>query len=223
MYNLLSVNNDAKTIKGVQKGYLTGILYLAPNRLLCPACSAGCRKACLFTAGHGQMTSVQKSRLRKTKMFMTETERFKALLKEDIERLIRSAKNKEMTPCVRINGTSDINVPLVFKDLLEQFSDVQFYDYTKVWSRADTKLPSNYHLTLSRSEKTTIKAVKERVQQGFNVAVVFDKVPDRWKGMPVVDGDSSDLRFLDPKGVVVGLKAKGRARKDFSGFVVRVS
>ena len=59
-----------------------------------------------------------------------------------------------------------------------------------------------------------------------NVAVVFrDKIPKSYKGYEVIDGDDSDLRFLDKfksweTGGIVGLKAKGPAKKDKSGFVV---
>ena len=40
--------------------------------------------------------------------------------------------------------------------------------------------------------------------------------------MPVINGDKTDMRFKDPVGVIVGLKAKGKARKDTSGFVIDV-
>ena len=42
---------------------------------------------------------------------------------------------------------------------------------------------------------------------------------ETWKGFEVVNGDETDLRFLDKKGVVVGLIEKGRAKKDETGFV----
>ena len=58
--------------------------------------------------------------------------------------------------------------------------------------------------------------------RGMNYAVVFKNklLPVGYEGYPVINGDSTDLRFLDPKGVVVGLYAKGRAKKSDSGFAV---
>lgn len=218
---LLSVSSDAKTVKGEKKGYLTGILYLIPNKILCPCCSAGCRKACLVSAGHGQMHSVVKARARKTQMYLHKFNMFKKFLIEDIKELIKKAEKKSLTPCVRINGTSDIDIEEVFGDVLDMFDTLQFYDYTKVWSKEVTH--RNYHLTYSRSEKTPIEDIEDAVYSGKNVAVVFDKVPEVWHGMTVVVGDDSDLRFLDPQGVIVGLTAKGKAKKDESGFVVRLS
>jgi hypothetical protein len=107
---------------------------------------------------------------------------------------------------------------------MEQFPEVQFYDYTKIVKRAYSKLPSNYHLTLSYSEKDpeyaeqVLQAVRDT---GVNAAVVFRKeLPETFHGLKVIDGDKDDLRFLDPKGVIVGLIAKGDAIHDDTGFVI---
>ena len=216
---LLSVNADAKTVKGLKRGYLTGILYLIPSAYLCPGCSPGCRRVCLVSAGHGQMKSVYKARARKTQMYLHKFNMFKRLLIEDIKELVKRAEHKGLTPCVRINGTSDIDIEKVFGDVLDMFESVQFYDYTKVWSREVTY--KNYHLTYSRSEKTPFEDVEDAIYSGKNVAVVFDNVPEKWNGLPVIVGDDSDLRFLDLQGVIVGLTAKGKAKKDTSGFVVK--
>lgn len=217
---LLSVSADAKTVKGEKKGYLTGILYLLPSKLLCPGCSAGCRKVCLVSAGRGKMKCVNRARARKTHMFLKQFNMFKKFLIQDIEALIVRAEHKGFMPCVRLNGTSDIDIEETFGDILEMFPQVQFYDYTKVWTRTATA--PNYHLTYSRSETTLEEDIKDYVSEGRNVAVVFDKVPETWIGQTVVVGDDTDLRFLDPKGVIVGLTAKGKAKKDTTGFVVRL-
>ena len=83
------------------------------------------------------------------------------------------------------------------------------------------KLPENYHLTFSRSEDTKDSEVKEFCSAGGNVAVVFrGHLPSEWKGIKVIDGDVSDLRFQDEQGVIVGLVAKGLGKKDETGFVV---
>jgi len=124
-----------------------------------------------------------------------------------------------MIPVARLNGTSDIlwerNT-----DLITSHPEIQFYDYSKISQRFNFKLPSNYRLTFSVAENNDAAAI-EVLSKGGNVAVVFkDKnLPKIFMGYPVVAGDKTDLRFLDPKGVVIGLYAKGRARRDTSGFV----
>jgi hypothetical protein len=44
--------------------------------------------------------------------------------------------------------------------------------------------------------------------------------PKTFLGLKVIDGDTHDMRFLDEDNVVVGLKAKGKAKTDYSGFVI---
>ena len=36
----------------------------------------------------------------------------------------------------------------------------------------------------------------------------------------VIDGDTHDMRFKDPRNVVVGLKAKAEAKVEDNGFVI---
>lgn len=216
-YQLLAVEQDSKTTKGTVYGYLTGILYLAPSMEsgmgvdLCPMASEECRNACLYSAGMaGVFPSVKAARVEKTKRYLTNPKAFVEDLALDIKRLCVEAKNRGMKPAVRINGTSD--QPKLALQLAKRFPEVQFYDYTKIprpWTRA---LP-NYHLTFSHSGENLGKCM-DALQHGVNVAVVFSgPLPAYWHGYPVVDGDKSDLRFLDPVKVVVGLKAKGDARK----------
>lgn len=233
--NLLSVNADAKTRKGSARGYLTGILYLVPSDgsglgNLCPHASAGCRAACLYTAGRGIMKPVQAGRMRKTKLFFEDASRFVELLAADVARLVKQAERKSMTPCVRLNGTSDVPWERirfsVYANIFDAFPNVQFYDYTKRPNRDVSAWP-NYHLTFSRSESNNAQAMIE-LSRGRNVAVVFDTpkgepLPSSWRGHAVVDGDESDLRFLDAGdsgAVVIGLRAKGKAKHDDSGFVI---
>jgi hypothetical protein len=129
-----------------------------------------------------------------------------------------------------LNGTSDLSFEKyevirngkLFRNIFSAFPEVQFYDYTKVLGRKVSEI-SNYHLTFSAADGNDIDVTKA-VAQGYNVAVVFGikktlPMPEDYVGMPVFNGDDSDLRFLDPKGVVVGLYAKGKAKKDTSGFV----
>lgn len=227
---LLSVGHDAKTVKGEKQGVLTGILYMAPHTLgggksVCPFSTAGCRKVCLFTAGRGGFNSVQQARIRKTQAFQTNPIEFVKRLSDDVRWLQKSAAKKGMVPAVRLNGTTDI----LWENhgIIQAFPEVQFYDYTKYPPTMRKNLPANYHLTFSYSEKPNAGLwASGWMVRGVNTAVVFsDKLPEGFRFMPgstperVIDGDLSDLRFMDPKGVVVGLKTKGKARGDGSGFV----
>ena len=224
---LLSTANP-KIQKGSKLGYLSFILHLAPATLsgkeTCPKRTAGCTAACLNTAGRGGMfkrgentNMIQEARIRKTKMFFEDREAFMAQLEKDIKLGIKQAERLGLTPVFRLNGTSDLAWEKY--GIIEKFPTVQFYDYTKVLGRKVSHLP-NYHLTFSAADGNDAD-VQKAVQQGMNVAAVFDKLPETYMGRPVINADDTDLRFLDPKGVIAGLKAKGRAKKDTTGFVRR--
>ena len=226
---LLSIDTNAKTIKGQQKGFMTGILYLAPSDQsgvmnTCPFATKGCREACLYTAGRGAFPKIKQARINKTLWLARDKDGFIAQLVKDIHALIRKAKRENMTPCVRLNGTSDL--PVETWGIMEQFPDVQFCDYTKNPKRMIANLagemPKNYSLTFSRAETpANQKHAQIVLDRGGNVAAVFaDDLPKEHGKTRVINGDESDLRFTDPKGVIVGLKAKGKARKDTSGFVI---
>ena len=214
---LLSTNNT-KTMKGEKLGYKTYIMYLSPFTQnsqginVCSHASKGCAEACLFGSGFGGIyTSVEQGRIRKTEYFLKDRLGFLTQLKFEIERAIRINKDKAIVT-FRLNGTSDLPFEKykVFeggKNIFEIFPDVQFYDYTKNHLRMVKELPTNYHLTFSRSETNDIKAL-ELLNKGFNVAMVFDKLPETYNGFKVVNGDLDDLRFLDDKNVIVGLKYK---------------
>ncbi len=230
MQKLLTFGN-AKIEKSKAAGWLTAGIHLAPHtmsgRNVCPMASAGCAHACLNTAGMGKYPKVQAARVEKTKAFFDNREAFMEQLIKEIGGLARKAAREGMRPAVRLNLTSDIqweNITHFGKTIFEYFPDIQFYDYTKIAMRFNRVLPKNYHLTFSRSEINEFTAQVVSDCHGGNVAVVFaGELPKKYMGRPVVDGDENDLRFLDPKRVIVGLKAKGRARKDTSGFVVNVS
>jgi hypothetical protein len=227
--SLLNVDGNAKTVKGQKKGFLTGILYLAPANLsgyeVCPFRSAGCTATCLNTAGMGAMPAQQAARIRKTKEYFADKSAFVETLAKEIKAVIRKADKKGLTPVFRINGTSDM--PALAHKLAKRFPDYQFYDYTKIPNPASRTLP-NYHITFSLSENNWTEA-KAALDSGVSVAVVFDTkkdkpLPETWRGYPVVDGDETDLRFLDPKGVIIGLRAKGKARKSNEfGFVQKAN
>jgi len=223
---LLSTGNP-KLLKGEKKGYLSFILHLAPAKVsgyeTCPKRTDGCTAACLNTAGRGGMfkkgettNAIQQARIRKTKMFFETRDDFLQQLEADIRLGIKQAEKKGMIPCFRLNGTSDIAWEKY--GIMEKFPNVQFYDYTKMRNRKVAHL-KNYHLTFSKADGNDID-VRLAASSGMNVAAVFHNVPETYIGRTVINGDETDLRFLDPKGVVVGLKAKGKAKKDTSGFVV---
>ena len=223
--NLLTYDN-AKTSKGEKLGVLTGILYLAPSDLsgvdLCPHASPGCRAACLFTAGRGAFENVHNARLNKTEYFLEDRAAFLIQLEREIERAVKRSKLLGLTLAVRLNGTSDIAWELI-TGIIQKFSHVQFYDYTKSVARLRKKLPENYDLTFSRSETNDAECI-EALKLGFRVAAVFDSLDSAFNvadSVELVDGDLHDIRFLDKPGVIVALKAKGKARRDESGFVIR--
>lgn len=232
--SLLTVGNP-KLLKGQAQGYLSSVLHFAPANLsgkeVCPKRTAGCTSACLNTAGRGgifkkgETTNViQQARIRKTKMFFEARQDFMHELVNEIQKTIKKAEKQGLIPVFRLNGTSDIawekyEVMLSGKNIFQLFPQVQFYDYTKIVGRKVSHI-KNYHLTFSNADGNINDVLKAKAN-GMNIAVVFRKeLPAKYLGMTVVNGDETDLRFLDPKGVIVGLKAKGKAKKDVSGFVV---
>ncbi len=235
MFKLLSTGNP-KTLKGTKQGFMTYILHLSPSNVsghnVCPKATAGCIAACLNTAGRGGMFKagevtnvIQKARIRKTLLFINDRAGFLALLVSDITKAIRQAAKLGLIPVFRLNGTSDLSwekYKIDGKTIFELFPEVQFYDYTKVLNRKVTDIP-NYHLTFSKADGND-GDIKKAIKQGLNVAVVFATkvLPVSYLGMPVFNGDDSDIRFRDPKNNVVGLYAKGRAKKDTTGFVVHI-
>lgn len=210
--------------------------------------TAGCAAACLNTAGRGGLfagqshlnmtgnalvhaiaagtftNKIQTARIRKTKWFFERRDEFMSQLVREITNTIKLAKRHNLVPVFRLNGTSDIRwetIPVGGQaNIMSVFPDVQFYDYSKIANRRD--LPANYHLTFSLADGNDADA-RTALNAGMNVAVVFRTLPDQFMGHDVINGDDSDLRFLDSviagDTVIVGLKAKGKAKKDISGFV----
>jgi len=209
--------------------YLSEILHLAPSNIggvnICANASPVCIDLCLNTSGRGQMNVVQKSRLNKKYYFLADRQKFLNHLDREIKLSYERAKRKKLKYTVRLNGTSDLPFERYKlengKNLMENNSNVQFIDYTKISNRLDkkNKIPKNYSLTYSQAENN-LDNVKKILKTKYNIATVFrNKLPKKWMGRRVIDGDVSDLRHLDPKKVVVGLRAKGKAIKNFNGFV----
>lgn len=223
---LLNIDNNAKTVKGQKRGYKTAILYLAPANLsgfnVCPMASAGCKQACLNTAGQGIFPVVQASRINKTRWYIQERSTFLDQLRKEIKKFIADCKKEKFKPCIRLNGTSDI--AWENSGLMQEFKQVQFYDYTKIYKRACLAafghMPKNYHVTYSLNEDN-YKEAMDILKKGGNISAVFrGALPKKFKGFKVIDADKTDLRFKDPRNVVCGLVAKGKAKKDQSGFVL---
>lgn len=225
---LLTTSNP-KIEKSISFGYLTAGLHLAPANLsgyeVCHKRSKGCTRSCLNTAGHGAFTAVQRARIAKTKFYFEDRTGFADQLVKELSAFVRKAFRRGLKPAVRLNLTSDLS----WEDsgIMGVFPEIQFYDYTKVLTRMakflDGGLPPNYHLTFSRSESNE-RACDSVAAKGGNIAAVFScaGLPPTYKGVPVVSGDAHDLRFLDPSPCYVGLVAKGRAKKDKSGFVIQL-
>ena len=275
---LLNIDANAKTVKGQKQGYLTAILYLAPylasGRNVCATAKlAGCHHGCLNTAGRGGIAprtaiiatdagnlpdnTIQRARLARTALYHNDRQVFLAQLVKELLAFHKRAKRLNLTPVIRLNGTSDIQWESISiasqwegdsralatlmdnkagwlqyfgtgTTIFELFPDTQFYDYTKIPNRFDKKLPANYHLCLSYSGASpryvAMVTAALKAHPGINLIVVADEQTKAgWlASLPNhADGDLSDLRFLDVPGDVIVLKAKGRARRDTSGFVVR--
>lgn len=234
---LLAVDQDPKTAKSNRAGagYLTAIQYLAPAMVsgyqVCGASTEGCARACLHTAGVPFiMQGKSRARIARTRFYMEARGDYFNCLYAEVEGFQMKCRRLGLKPAIRLNGTSDIVWERVAPWLFELFDGVQFYDYTKYEKRMSRgwQLPANYHLTFSRSESNdeSVQRILGR-NRGARIAVVFStsrfkSLPKYWNGCRVLDADKHDLRFLDKGGRILGLRAKGDARRDQSGFVVKV-
>ena len=224
-------SGNTKTRKGEKLGFITYGIHLAPFNLsgyqVCKDASEGCAHACLNLAGRGTFSNVQQARIEKTRFFFKQRKKFMAQLIKEITLAIKRAEKKSMKPCFRLNLTSDLpweKIKHEGKSVMEHFPSYTFYDYTKSPERITAfladEMPSNYHLTFSRSESNAEIAWNFLPSLG-NVAMVFrNSLPKEYFGYEVIDGDDTDLRFLDPEGCIVGLIEKGKAKSDETGFVI---
>lgn len=205
-----------KLAKSAGDDWLTAILYLAgaADRRLCPCATDGCRAICLITnSGRGVMSPVRLARQAKTDLLFNNPTGFDYQLSKDINALRAKAKRLGKRPAIRLNGGSDLD----WSRFYETYQDVIFWEYTK---RPDMAIKlsrayQNVHMTYSDNENTTDKIRGQMLASGINIAMVFDvwsrhggALPETVGNVPVIDGDVSDLRFLDPKGVIVGLRLK---------------
>jgi len=215
-----------QSINGLEN-YVILHLNLAPEKLsgfqMCPMASMGCKKACLHTAGNPVFQAQKdKGRINRARFYMQDRPNFLKKLFKELENFVKWCKKNNKIGVVRLNTTSDVSWEI--HNIFEKFPMLQFYDYTKIQKRAMKfargEYPPNYHLTYSLNEDN-YKQAMEVLNNGGNIAVVFRKdLPQTFNGYKVINGDEHDLRYLDEKNVVVGLKAKGKAKKDESGFVM---
>jgi hypothetical protein len=224
-----STNSKTAKNQSIAESY---ILYLSPYKLnsfgrnVCGHASAGCAAACLNTAGMGKFSNVQAARQRKTDLFFSDPIGFLTQLYRELYLINAEAMLDNKAIAIRLNGTSDldfielINIKLN-KDILTDFANLKFYDYTKNYKRAVKYLDTDYSLTFSRSEINEHEC-KKFLELGGNVAAVFSELPQTYLNYTVINGDESDLRYLDPANVIVGLSAKGKAKKETSNFVINI-
>jgi hypothetical protein len=227
MKKLLSEGRtNAKTAKNLRKSL---ILYLAPfdqnskGVNVCGMATEGCVKGCLFRAGLASIyKTINEARVARTEYMLRDRRTF---INQIIDEINRKAKRTEGELAVRLNGTSDLKlVEMAIATGRTIAPNVIFYDYSKFPHKVGNRTLSSghrYFVTFSRSEENE-PLVIDHLKSGGVAAVVFIKVPKTWNGFPVIDGDERDDLMLDVSGgVVLGLKAKGDAKKDDTGFVVR--
>jgi len=209
--------------KGNPKLFLSIIatygLMLAPASLsgynVCPWSTPMCRSGCLNTAGRGKMPKNQYGRIVKTQFLAENPTAFFVLLEYEI----RLAVKRHGRILMRLNVLSDLRWER-FAPWLFDIEGVDWYDYTKSYARAAESVEwgPNYVLTASYHERTTPIQVSALLAAGVSVARVFTKIPSSG----VINGDLTDDRYHEPKGVIVALKAKGKMREnaaDYAGFV----
>ena len=225
------VNLSAKMLHSKKESHqYTYIIYLAPAKTsgyqVCPNATKECKMGCLATSGHAGMElasggdRIKNARIKKTRLFFENNEFFMEWVIEEIKKARSKAQKDGYYFSVRLNGTSDIdwqNARFKGYNLFEIFPDVQFYDYTKSIKKYIGK-PDNYHLTFSYTGRNWDKC-KALLEQGNNVAVVFNVkseklLPAMYKGYKVINGDLTDYRINDAKGIIVGLKWKHIGNKD---------
>jgi hypothetical protein len=228
------ISNGATNAKTKKNFLETHILYLSPYTQnskginLCPNATQSCILACLFTAGRGAFNSIQEARKNRTEFYLNNRQQFCEQIANELILLNKKAEKKGGKIAVRLNGTSDLDFIAIIKnrtglDILNDLTNLVFYDYTKIIGKILKYKGTNYKLTFSRTE-TNESDCLIALSNGAPVAVVFDHkkdLPTNYLGTNVVDGDEADDLMLESGSIILGLKAKGRAKKDLLGFVVR--
>jgi hypothetical protein len=231
---------NAKTSKNSLE---TFILYMSPadqnskGADLCPFRSKGCTSACLYTAGRGKFNNVQRARMNKSEYFIRDKKTFLSQLALELKAINKRQLKKGTKAAIRLNGTTDVDFLYLLKNRVGldalQLEGLVFYDYTKDPHRVKRYAGTNYTLTFSRAEDNEPQALEILENSGIVSAVFAEKLPQFYKGFEVFDGDKADdimikaskavkvlKRTRKGQGLILGLKAKGDAKKDTSGFVI---
>jgi hypothetical protein len=227
-------STNAKTVKNELKSY---IMYLSPSnqnsfgKTICVKESEGCRNGCLVTTYRMSWGPNIAARVRKTDFYFEDRKAFCTMLFSELSEISRKAVKGKYKVAIRLNGTSDLDFFAIVKnqigkDLLS-LDNLVFYDYTKLIGKVlkyqESMKAGKYFLTFSRSENNWSECLKA-LSMGVNVAVVFanDKIkPANFEGFQVIDGDETDIEMMKVSGHILALRAKGKAIKDTTGFVVR--
>jgi hypothetical protein len=245
---LLAAGRSNAKLRKNGRRYLTLGLSLAPHKQsglgnLCPHASSGCQALCLNVSGRTvgqseQTNAIMRARIARARLYFEDRPMFLRMLRHELSLACKIGKRKTIKVIARLNVLSDIDWARVHPEIIRDFPEITFYGYTKNPAAMERyvsgQYPANFYLTFSRSE-TNEDAAIGFLGRGANITVVFNTMysatgkqplPSTWKGHRVIDGDINDLRFLDPRGVVVGLRAKGLARRaenQVNGFVVHAS
>jgi hypothetical protein len=219
---LLTTTGNTKVEKtNKDSKYLMASLSLMPDSILCPQSKiAECFEPCLKSSGFaGVYKTVNQARQRKTDFWHSDKKGFLEQLERELTNHVKNCERKGKKPACRLNTISDI----VFEKtgIIEKFPQIMFLDYTKNASRLG-KTPKNYKLIFSYSNAPNYQtSVKKAFKTDAPIAVVFKgRLPKSFKGREVINGDKSDLINSNAKGKIIGLLAKGKARKDGGNFVV---
>lgn len=233
--------SNAKTVKNSEE---TWIMYISPydlnsyGKTVCSDSTEGCRTGCLGPhSGRALLFQmITQARIRKTDLYFSDRQAFCNMLVKDMIRLSNRATKKGIKIQVRLNGTSDLDFIAILKNRtgadIRTLPGLSFYDYTKQIGKFKKYQGTDYKLTFSRSESNQAECI-EAIKVG-PVAVVFDTkkgkdLPavysfDNVNYYPVIDGDKADDLMMNLKaGFILGLRAKGKAKEDQTGFVVRVN
>jgi hypothetical protein len=233
MFTMKLLNTDGgntKIAKSMKSKLGTDLIRIAslsmmPDDVLCPSRHiAGCADTCLRSTGRGVFQNVIDSRQRKTDWWHADRDGFLVQLRKEMHSFIRACKRQGVKPVFRLNTISDIQWER-FLDLEGEFGDAFFYDYTKLGARLHKKMPSNYKLMFSFSARAEYaQQVALALGTDVPIAVVFKgQLPEVFLGRKVIDGDASDIANVQAGEVVIGLRAKGKAKRDTKGFAVDAS
>ena len=238
------LSESVKVIKGEKVGYLTGVQYMTANLKIGKdhTCAgekkAKCGEWCLVMSGHMAGKGAIEARADRLALLTRNPSLYFELLSRELRALEKRAARKGFKPAGRLNGTTDLDwtrITFEGRTIFEHFPGITWYDYTKVPTIAENYSRAGVSITFSFYKKVPIDTLIGLLDRGVNIAIAYrDRLPIAQvlggRMVDVINGDEHDLRFLDRRGVIVGLKYKNqtmhdRAREvnqttDQSGFIV---